>query len=308
MILRALCLLVLLPLPALGQDLPFPAPAEVTADRAEPLGSYALPVGRWADGELPVRRAEGAVRQTAWRVAAEGMATLAVLTPLRAALVEDGFEILFECETATCGGFDFRFATEILPAPAMNVDLGDFRFAAFARGGEVASLLVSRGGASAYVQLTRVAPAEQPAIPAESFTAEPPPDAAPADQAPDEAEALAATGAVILEDLTFASGSADLGNGAFDSLDRLAAYLRANPGHRVTVVGHTDAVGGLDGNIALSQRRAASVVERLVAVYGVPRAQLSAAGAGFLAPRATNLTEEGRALNRRVEVVLTAME
>jgi outer membrane protein OmpA-like peptidoglycan-associated protein len=218
--------------------------------------------------------------------------------------------VIFECETDGCGGFDFRFATDVLPAPAMHVDLGDFRFAAFARGmDEVASLLVSRGGAAVFVQLTRVSPAEAAAGPVETFPAAPPVLAdATSDPQPEVAAALAATGAVVLEDLAFASGSADLGGDAFASLDRLADYLRANPGHRVTVVGHTDAVGGLEGNIALSQRRAASVVERLVGQHGVPRAQLSAAGAGYLAPRASNLTEEGRALNRRVEVVLTAVD
>lgn len=311
MILRA-ALLALLPLPALGQGLPFPAPAEVTADRAEPMASHALPIGPWADGALPTRRVEGALRQTAWRLTAPGMPTLAVLQPLRAALIDEGYALIFECETQTCGGFDFRFATEILPAPAMHVDLGDFRFVALARGeDEVASLMVSRGGDAAYVQLTRVQAADADDAAAETFPSAPPapaPTGAPADALPDVAASLAAAGVVVLEDLAFASGSADLGNGAFASLDRLADYLRANPAHRVTVVGHTDSVGGLEGNIALSQRRAASVVERLVAAHGIPSAQLSAAGAGYLAPRASNLTEEGRALNRRVEVVVTAVE
>ncbi len=301
MILRAL-LLALLPMPALAQSLPFPAPAEVTGERLEPLTSYALPTGPWSDGALPTRRMEGALRQTAWRLTAPGVPTLAVLQPLRAALIDQGYELMFECETPTCGGFDFRFSTDVIPAPAMHVDLGDFRFAAFTRGGdEAASLLVSRGGDLAYVQLTQIGPAEPVAL--ESVA----PEAAP-EALPEVAAAFTARGAFVLEDLAFTTGAADLGEGAFASLDRLAEYLRANPGHRVTVVGHTDSVGGLEGNIALSQRRAASVVERLVAQFGVPRTQLAAAGAGYLAPRASNLTEEGRALNRRVEVVLTAVE
>lgn len=298
MILRA-ALLALLPLPALAQSLPFPTPAEVTAERAEPLTSHALPIGPWADGALPTRRVEGALRQTAWRLTAPGLPTLAVLQPLRDALIDDGYGLIFECETQTCGGFDFRFATEVFPAPAMHVDLGDFRFAALARGtDEVAGLLVSRGGDRAYVQLTQVGAAAPVAVAAE---APEPVEAAP----PGIAAAFASAGAVVLEDLAFATGADDLGSTAFDTLERLAEYLRSNPDHRVTLVGHTDFVGGLDGNIALSQRRAASVVERLVTQHGVPRAQLSAAGAGYLAPRASNLTEAGRALNRRVEAVLT---
>ena len=74
------------------------------------------------------------------------------------------------------------------------------------------------------------------------------------------------------------------------------------------MVGHTDAVGGLDGNVALSRRRASSVRDRLVGKYGVAGAQVTSDGVGFLSPRATNLTEAGRERNRRVEVILTSTE
>ena len=89
---------------------------------------------------------------------------------------------------------------------------------------------------------------------------------------------------------------------------RLGAYLLANPDKTVALVGHTDAEGSLAGNIALSQRRAASVLERLVSVYGVPRSQMEAEGVGYLAPRLSNLTEEGRRKNRRVEVIMTSTQ
>ena len=76
----------------------------------------------------------------------------------------------------------------------------------------------------------------------------------------------------------------------------------------MVLVGHTDAEGALEGNIALSKRRATAVMERLVSVYGVEAAQVSADGVGFLSPLASNLTADGRAQNRRVEVVLTSTE
>ena len=76
----------------------------------------------------------------------------------------------------------------------------------------------------------------------------------------------------------------------------------------VLLVGHTDAAGGLEANIALSRRRAASVVAHLVGELGVSRAQVSAEGVGYLVPRASNLTDQGRAENRRVEVVLTSTQ
>jgi OOP family OmpA-OmpF porin len=88
----------------------------------------------------------------------------------------------------------------------------------------------------------------------------------------------------------------------------LAAYLIANPARQVVLVGHTDAVGSLESNITLSKRRAASVEARLEDEYGVPSAQLSADGVGFLSPLVSNLTEDGRNRNRRVEAVLISTE
>ena len=68
--------------------------------------------------------------------------------------------------------------------------------------------------------------------------------------------------------------------------------------------GQADADGDLASNQALSERRARSVVERLVADYGASRAQLTADGVGYLVPIATNATPEGRTANRRVEAVV----
>jgi OOP family OmpA-OmpF porin len=119
---------------------------------------------------------------------------------------------------------------------------------------------------------------------------------------------LEADGRVILSDLSFDTGSAQLGEGSYSSLRALAEYLEANQGRRVALVGHTDAEGSLDGNITLSRRRAGSVLERLVSDYGTRRAQLDAQGMGYLAPIATNLTAEGREANRRVEVIIVSTE
>lgn len=69
------------------------------------------------------------------------------------------------------------------------------------------------------------------------------------------------------------------------------------------IVGHTDAKGALDYNRDLSQRRARSIVEALARDYGIERARLTPLGVGMAAPVATNRTDQGRALNRRVELV-----
>src|SRR5690606_61719 len=86
-------------------------------------------------------------------------------------------------------------------------------------------------------------------------------------------------------------------------LDEIAKLLKAQPELKVLIVGHTDSKGALDYNRDLSYRRARSIVESLSREHGVAAARLTPLGVGMAAPMATNRTEEGRALNRRVEVV-----
>ncbi len=87
------------------------------------------------------------------------------------------------------------------------------------------------------------------------------------------------------------------------TLREISRLLSANPALRLHVVGHTDSVGTVDYNMDLSRRRAEAVVQALTSDYGVSSGRLRAAGVGPLAPAAPNTTEEGRAKNRRVELV-----
>ena len=305
--------LILCLTPSFAQTAPtlaLPATAARTAEQVAAVGSYALPIGPWTDGRVESWPVEGEVTQTAWRIRDENKTTLALLTPLRDQLKAEGFNVLFECETDICGGFDFRYTTDVLPEPEMHVDLGDFRFLSARRDiGDTAdfvSLLVSRSSESGYVQMTRIgaevsAPIMQAEVQSEAIEEA-------VLSASTLSERLDATGSVVLGDLTFGSGSVDLGAGEFQSLADLAAYLKANPDRRVALVGHTDAEGSLDANISLSKRRAQSVRQNLINNYGVNAAQLSAEGVGFLSPRATNLTLEGRTENRRVEAMITSTQ
>lgn len=304
---RATAILYLLWSAALGAaTLEFPSNATKASETITPLGSYAIPSGPWSEAGIPTVPTEGEIARQAWQIDAAGLTTLQLLRPLRDQLREAGFEILFECETDACGGFDFRFGTEVIGAPEMHVDLGNYRFLSAQNEDEFISLLVSRTSRVGYVQVTRVGPPDPDArvstttaraVRGASFTGE---GAIRTD--------LETLGRVILADLAFASGSAQLDEGEFDSLGALAEYLLDNPDRRITLVGHTDAVGSLEGNIALSRRRAGSVLERLVTDYAIDRSQLAAEGMGYLAPVATNLTSEGREENRRVEAILLSTE
>jgi OOP family OmpA-OmpF porin len=86
-------------------------------------------------------------------------------------------------------------------------------------------------------------------------------------------------------------------------LSEIVALLQKNPKLNVHLVGHTDSTGLMDHNLKLSAARAAAVVNALVTQHGIAAARLKASGVGPLSPVASNRTEEGRARNRRVELV-----
>ena len=88
------------------------------------------------------------------------------------------------------------------------------------------------------------------------------------------------------------------------ALDEIAKVLAAKPELRLKIVGHTDDTGGQAYNLDLSTRRAASVSAALVGGYGIDPARLSFEGAGLSRPIKSNDTDEGRAKNRRVELVV----
>lgn len=87
------------------------------------------------------------------------------------------------------------------------------------------------------------------------------------------------------------------------ALAEIAKLLAANPGLKLHVVGHTDSVGTVEANLKLSQARAEAVVQELVTRYHVAAARLRGHGVSSLAPVAPNDSDEGRAKNRRVELV-----
>lgn len=295
---------------AAAMDLRLPLGATLTSESTKDFASYALPISGWQQHGFDSIWAEGLKMQRTWRVDASNMTTLQLLDTLRQQLTEAGFDIAFECDAPECGGFDFRYATEIAPEPAMHVDLGNFRFLSAQRmndgSPEYVSLVVSRSSTKGFIQVIHVGDSEQSVTPVTTSTKSiSNGTVAPSGNLQD---ILENKGAFVLSDLEFTTGSSNLSGEEFASLAELSDYLKANPDKRVTLVGHTDSEGSLNGNIALSKRRATSVATLLRNKHGVSRSQISAEGMGFLAPLASNLTEEGRTKNRRVEVILTSTQ
>jgi outer membrane protein OmpA-like peptidoglycan-associated protein len=115
---------------------------------------------------------------------------------------------------------------------------------------------------------------------------------------------LKSAGHVAVGGIYFDTASATLKPESAAAIQEIAKMLKAEPGLKVYIVGHTDTVGNLDANLKLSRDRAESVIQALATTHGIQTARLRSFGNGPFAPVASNANEDGRALNRRVELVL----
>lgn len=131
---------------------------------------------------------------------------------------------------------------------------------------------------------------------------------APAQKAPvisaaEIEQALARDGRIAIYGIYFDFDKAEIMPESQPQIEQLAALLKAKPDLSILVVGHTDAQGEFEYNMTLSQQRAQAIADALVSGFEIGASRITPAGAGMVAPAATNRTEEGRAQNRRVEIV-----
>lgn len=136
-----------------------------------------------------------------------------------------------------------------------------------------------------------------------------PPGAAPAGggdgggPAPNLEQTLAREGRFDTYGIYFDFGSAALRPESDQALQAIADALKKNPAWTLRLVGHTDGIGADAFNLDLSRRRAAAARDALVARHGIAAGRLGSDGLGARQPKAPNRTLDGRALNRRVELV-----
>ncbi len=114
---------------------------------------------------------------------------------------------------------------------------------------------------------------------------------------------ISSTGHASVYGIYFDFNKANLKPESEPTLKEIAKLLKQNPKLNLYVVGHTDNVGKINYNMKLSRARAEAVVKALATKYGVSQNRLQPYGVGPLVPVSSNETEEGRALNRRVELV-----
>jgi OmpA-OmpF porin, OOP family len=120
--------------------------------------------------------------------------------------------------------------------------------------------------------------------------------------AADISSSIKATGHIALY-ILFDTGLATIKAESKPALEQIAAMLKKEPALKVYIVGHTDNQGNLESNLKLSLDRANAVVNELVTIYAVAASQMIPKGVASLSPVSTNDTEEGRKMNRRVELV-----
>lgn len=241
--------------------------------------------------------------------APENRSTLEILRNYQQALTADGFDVLFECVGQTdCGSQMSMYVRNVVIPHSYRRELRNALEPPVILRGDARALLVERENeeGSAHVFLY-VMDLKQPVI--HQVVVEGGPmhtgQVQTGVRSADELQAsLTAEGKAIVEGILFEYDSAEIRPESVDALVQMAQLLEMNPGFEVLVVGHTDNQGSFDYNAELSTRRAAAVRQTLARDYGIATERMTAKGASFMAPVASNASEEGRELNRRVELVL----
>lgn len=116
--------------------------------------------------------------------------------------------------------------------------------------------------------------------------------------------ALASDGHIALRGIFFETGKSDIKPESEPCLKEISNFIKKDENDLFYIVGHTDSSGSFEVNMKLSSERADAVRKYLIKRLNVAHVKLKSAGVSFLAPASTNKTDEGRALNRRVEIVL----
>ena len=216
-----------------------------------------------------------------------------MLQPIITHLNDKQFSIELYCNTNVCGGFNFRKNLTVSNPPFMLVNVANYSVITAVKNSSAISLVASKLGNTIYLQILSIGTTNNELILQDQETLK-----------DNYSSKLKEDGAIVLDDLIYRSGSADLGPGPFESLSALANFLKVTPGSSIILVGHSDAIGELRKNIELSRNRAQAVVDRLIKDYGIGQSRISAQGIGFLSPKTNNSTEKSRKKNRRVEAIL----
>ena len=263
--------------------------------------SFNLPLGRATGNNAfaDTRTIEGKTTWIAYQIPLE-RSSLEVFRSYQNALSEADFDILWQCETEReCGNWfshAYIYNLEPLVFSGEVVDEKTERYLAAHRAGPAGEQWVALFVYPSYLKDFNIArlrivetePMEEGLVTVDAATM---------------AREIDESGHVALYGIHFATNSSTIEPASEATLAEIGRFLANDPDLEVFVVGHTDNTGGFDHNMRLSQERAQAVVEALTSRHGVDAGRLQPVGVGPVAPVASNQTEDGRAKNRRVEIV-----
>lgn len=249
------------------------------------------PVTRKADIQNTSQAVEGELTRIVYRVPA-GSSALEVFRNFEARIAKAGYSTLFSGGPDQINAYQFKYKhpVELLREYALGDKLWYLSAVKNAASGQVyVSVLVSphASGELRVGVIRAVTKAmENRMVDAKAMQS-----------------AIADKGKVALYGIYFDTDSAKLQPTSKPTLEQIAALMHNAPKLAIIVVGHTDNQGGYEYNMKLSRQRAQAVATALTSDYGIAKARIRHAGVGYLAPAASNASEAGRALNRRVELV-----
>jgi outer membrane protein OmpA-like peptidoglycan-associated protein len=270
----------------------------ITHYLAKEFDEFTLPLGKVSDEKFAKsRHLEGKVTRIVYG-APEGRSVLEVFRNYQGALKKAGFETLFTCGPQDCTGSG--------SSSARVYGSGDYDdYWGSDHGIHYVSARLARPEGDVYVSLL---------VDDQGGNFRPNVEMYVLEMKPMESELITVNAASLANDIKrtghasvygvyFDMGKADVKPESDATLKEIAKLLQGDPMLKLYVVGHTDNQGALDLNMELSRRRADAVLAALTTKYAVTAGRLRAYGSGPYAPVASNDSEDGRAKNRRVELV-----
>ena len=252
-------------------------------EEAEDFNEYDRIIG----GEKETERLEGRLVRRKYENP-KGRSTLEIERNYSEALAAQGLAIDFACAKKTeCGNPAKDPSWKSINGINLGID-GDIRYftGSLETNGGRAYVAVAVNKSVHYVHILEIAAMQGGLVSVDHLASE-----------------LDADGRVELQGIYFDTGKATLREESREALDQVAALLGQQPSLRLVIVGHTDDTGNAEANLQLSKDRAEAVRLALATDYGIEPSRLSAQGMGSIRPVADNATVEGRARNRRVELV-----
>lgn len=236
---------------------------------------------------------EGAVTRIVYQCP-KTVSAFEVYKSYESALKTQGFETIFSCETANCGAaFGSSYPND--NAPHIRSYSQDQRYFAGKRKESDSTEL--------YVAVYSVFTQDGPVVRLDVIEIKRMEEGQVFVSAAKINSDMAQIGKSVINQILFESGNANILPESSSAIQEIATYLKNNPFVKIYIVGHTDNVGTLDFNLNLSQQRADAVVQELVKKHGIDSNRLFGKGVGFLCPIASNESDKGKALNRRVELI-----